>query len=42
MLKGMKNVIQMIGYLIVGIAFFLFWCIIGLVHGIVSIVNGTD
>ena len=42
MLKKMKNTVQMIGYLIMGIAYFLFWCIIGLGHGIVSIINGTD
>lgn len=42
MIKKMKNAMQMIGCLVMGIAYFLFWCGIGLGHGIVSIINGTD
>lgn len=42
MFKKIIDVVVVIGVLFISIPVILFWCMIGLGHGIVSIINGTD
>ena len=40
--KTAGDIVVTVALLLVSIPVFLYWCFIGLGHGLISIINGTD